>query len=201
VRQTGPASLEEVVTGLNYPIDLEQGPDGDLYVTGPAYGGNDRDGWILKIEPSIATPYAVPADLMSDGHCAGDDATPQAGLLPTAAPPMVTPTPEAMPLATGTPPAGSDAATPTGGMDSHAGMAVEIKNYAFTPPTLTVPPGTTVTWTNADSVPHTATAGDGAFDSGNLNPGQSYSFTFATAGSFPYVCQYHAGMTGTIVVQ
>src|SRR5215204_3922157 len=103
VRQTGPDSLEEVVTGLNYPIDLEQGPDGDLYVAGPAYGGNDRDGWILKIEPSLTAPYAVPADLMTDGHCAGDDATPQADLLPTAAPPMVTPTPEAMPLATEAP--------------------------------------------------------------------------------------------------
>jgi plastocyanin len=50
-------------------------------------------------------------------------------------------------------------------------------------------------------VPHTATASDGSFDSGNLNPGQSFSFTFATPGSFPYVCQYHAGMQGTIVVQ
>jgi plastocyanin/sugar lactone lactonase YvrE len=201
VRQTGPASLEEVVTGLNYPIDLEQGPDGDLYVAGPAYGGNDRDGWILKIEPSITTPYAVPADLMSDGHCAGDDATPQADLVPTAAPPMVTPTPEAMPLATDTPPAASDAATPAGADDMHTTVAVEIKDYAFTPPTLTVPAGTTVTWTNNDAVPHTATASDASFDSGNLNPGQSYSFTFATPGSYPYACQYHAGMTGTIVVQ
>ena len=201
VRQTGPASLEEVVTGLNFPIDLEQGLDGDLYVAGPAYGGSDRDGWILKIEPSLSTPYAVPADLMTDGHCPGDDATPQAGLLPTAAPPMVTPTPEAMPLATDTPAAAPDAATPAGEMDSNAGTSVAIKDYAFTPATLTVPAGTTVTWTNNDPVPHTATAGDGSFDSGNLNPGQSFAFTFATPGSYPYVCQYHAGMKGTIVVQ
>jgi plastocyanin len=170
-------------------------------VAGPAYGGSDRDGWILKIEPSIATPYAVPADLMTDGHCPGDDATPQADLLPTAAPPMVTPTPEAMPLATDTPPAAPAPATPAGEMDSNASMAVTIKDYAFTPATLTVPAGTTVTWTNNDPVPHTATASDGSFDSGNLNPGQSFSFTFATPGSFSYVCQYHAGMKGTIVVQ
>ena len=201
VRQTGPETLEEVVTGLNYPIALEQGPDGDLYVAGPAYGGNDRDGWILKIEPSITTPYAVPADLMSDGHCAGDDATPQAGLLPTAAPPMVTPTPEAMPLEPGTPAAAAAAATPAAGEATGAQAAVEIKDYAFTPPTLTVPAGTTVTWTNNDTVPHTATAQDGSFDSGNLNPGQSFAFTFSTPGSYPYVCQYHAGMQGTIVVQ
>jgi plastocyanin len=78
---------------------------------------------------------------------------------------------------------------------------VTIKDYAFTPPTLTVPAGTIVTWTNDDAVPHTATAQDGSFDSGNLNPGQSYSFTFPTPGTYPYVCQYHAGMQGTIVVQ
>jgi plastocyanin len=200
VRQTGLASLEEVVTGLNYPIALEQGPDGDLYVAGPAYGGNDRDGWILKIEPSLTAPYAVPADLMSDGHCAGDDATPQADLLPTAAPPLVTPTPEAMPLAPETQ-ASPPAATPTAGEATGAQAAVEIKDYAFTPATLTVAAGTTVTWTNNDAVPHTATASDGTFDSGNLNPGQSYSFTFHTPGSYAYVCQYHAGMMGTIVVQ
>jgi plastocyanin/sugar lactone lactonase YvrE len=200
VRQTGPDSLEEVVTGLNYPIALEQGPDGDLYVAGPAYGGSNRDGWILKVEPSIAEPYPVPADLMSDGACPGDDATPQAGLLPTAAPPLVTPTPEAMPLASGTPPAAT-AATPATGEATGAEAAVEIKDYAFTPPELTVAAGTTVTWTNNDTVPHTATASDGSFDSGNLNPGESFSFTFHTPGTYPYVCQYHAGMQGTIVVQ
>ena len=57
------------------------------------------------------------------------------------------------------------------------------------------------TWTNDDAVPHTATASDGSFDSGNLNPGQSFSLTFSTAGAYAYICQYHAGMTGTIVVQ
>jgi plastocyanin len=200
VRQTGPDSLEEVVTGLNYPIALEQGPDGDLYVAGPAYGENNRDGWILKVEPSITEPYAVPAELMSDGACAGDDATPQAGLLPTAAPPLVTPTPEAMPMAPGTP-AAVTAGTPVAGETTGAQAAVTIKDYAFTPATLTVAAGTTVTWTNNDAVPHTATASDGSFDSGNLNPGQSFSFTFSTPGTYPYVCQYHAGMQGTIVVQ
>ena len=200
VRQTGPNSVEEVVTGLNYPIALEQGPEGDLYVAGPAYGGNNRDGWILKVEPSITAPYGVPSDLMSDGNCAGDDATPQAGLLPTAAPPMVTPTPEAMPLESGTPPAATAESSATD-ETTDAQTAVEIKDYAFTPPTLTVPVGTTVTWTNTDAVPHTATASDGSFDSGNLNPGQSFAFTFRTRGTYPYVCQYHAGMQGSIVVQ
>jgi plastocyanin len=201
VRQTGPSSLEEVVTGLDYPIDLAEGPDGDLYVAGPAYGGNNRDGWILKAEPSITSPYVVPPDLMSDGQCAGDDATPQAGLLPTAAPPMVTPTQESMPPVTGTPSAAPAMATPMSGETTGATADVEIKDYTYTPATLTIAAGTTVTWTNDDSVPHTVTASDGSFDSGNLNPGQSFSFTFSTPGSYPYVCQYHAGMQGTIVVQ
>ncbi len=196
VRQTGPASLEEVVTGLNYPIDLAQGPDGDLYVAGPAYGGNDRDGWILKVEPAIATPYAVSADLMTDGHCDDAAATPQAssGLPPAAATPLTSPTPEV------TPPAPA-AGTPTANGATSATGAVEIKDYAFTPPTLTIAAGATVTWTNADSVAHTATASDGSFDSGNLNPGQTFADTFPTPGTHPYVCQYHAGMQGTIVVQ
>jgi len=201
VRQTGPDSLEEVVTGLNYPIALAQGPDGDLYVAGPAYGGSNRDGWILKVEPSISAPYAVPVDLMSDGQCAGDDATPQAGLLPTAAPPMVTPTPEAMPLEASTPPPAATMGTPAAGEATGTGAAVEIKDFAFNPPMLTVPAGTTVTWTNNDTSPHTATASDGSFDSGNLSSGQSFSFSFSTPGYYSYACQYHAGMTGTIVVQ
>jgi plastocyanin len=120
-------------------------------------------------------------------------------------------------LAAGPPPAGggqvgTPVATPTEATETSApgeaadgeaseGTSVTIKDYAFTPPTLTVPAGTTVTWTNADAVPHTATASDGSFDSGNLSPGQSYAFTFSTPGSYPYVCQYHAGMHGTIVVQ
>jgi plastocyanin len=120
-------------------------------------------------------------------------------------------------LASGPPPAGggqigTPVATPVAATETSAPgevaaeeaskmNSIEIKDYAFTPATLTVAAGTTVTWTNNDAVPHTATASDGTFDSGNLNPGQSFSFTFPTPGSFPYVCQYHAGMQGTIVVQ
>ncbi len=78
---------------------------------------------------------------------------------------------------------------------------VEIRDFTFSPSNLTVNVGDTVTWTNAGPSPHSATASDGSFDSGNLNPGQSYTFTFHTPGTYPYVCQYHAGMHGTIIVQ
>jgi plastocyanin len=63
--------------------------------------------------------------------------------------------------------------------------------------------GTVVTWTNSDVVAHTATATNpqGAFNSGNLNTGQSYSFTFDTAGTYDYFCSYHPFMKGTIIVE
>jgi plastocyanin len=61
--------------------------------------------------------------------------------------------------------------------------------------------GTTVTWTNNDSVTHTVTADAGAFDSGALSPGHTYSFTFRTSGTYSYHCSIHRSMTATIIVQ
>jgi plastocyanin len=78
--------------------------------------------------------------------------------------------------------------------------AINIANFAFDPPTLSIPAGTTVTWTNQDSAPHTATDTGGAFQSGKLDQGQSYSFTFDTPGTYNYHCEYHANMTATITV-
>jgi len=80
--------------------------------------------------------------------------------------------------------------------------AVLISGYAFRPPTLTVPIGSRVTFTNHDSTAHTATATTGAagFDTGTLKPGQRKTVTFSHAGSFTYYCQFHAFMRGTVVV-
>ncbi|MBI3542895.1 MAG: cupredoxin domain-containing protein, partial [Deltaproteobacteria bacterium] len=62
--------------------------------------------------------------------------------------------------------------------------------------------GTTVMWVNSDSMPHTATATDGSFDSGTIAPGGNFMFTFNTPGTFPYFCSIHGAqsMSGTIVV-
>ena len=81
-------------------------------------------------------------------------------------------------------------------------MTVSIKNFAFNPPNITVAPGTTVTWVNNDQTAHTATATDpsGVFDSGELQPGQSYSFTFDKPGTYAYHCEIHPDMTGTVTV-
>jgi plastocyanin len=86
------------------------------------------------------------------------------------------------------------------GVNAQGGSAVSIVDFAFEPASLEVPVGTTVTWTNAGAAPHTVTADDGAFDSGELAPGASFSQTFDTAGSFAYHCEIHPDMTGTIVV-
>jgi plastocyanin len=88
---------------------------------------------------------------------------------------------------------------PTAGAQGKT-MTVSIKDFAFNPPNATVAPGTTVTWVNNDQVPHTATANDGTFDSGTLQPGQSYSFAFDEPGTYAYHCNIHPYMTATITV-
>jgi len=88
---------------------------------------------------------------------------------------------------------------PTAGAQGKT-MTVSIKNFAFNPPNATVAPGTTVTWVNNDQAPHTATANNGAFDSGTLQPGQSYSFTFDKPGTYAYHCNIHPDMTATVTV-
>jgi plastocyanin len=82
-----------------------------------------------------------------------------------------------------------------------APAAVQIDNFTFKSPLLTVKPGTTVTWTNGDDIPHTVVAKDGGFKSKVLDTGDRFSFTFAKAGQFGYFCSLHPHMTGTIIVK
>lgn len=79
--------------------------------------------------------------------------------------------------------------------------AIAIQDFAFDPDDLTIPVGTTVTWTNNDGAPHTVTADDGSFDSGNLGQGDTFTFTFEEAGTFTYICKIHPSMTATITVE
>jgi plastocyanin len=79
--------------------------------------------------------------------------------------------------------------------------AVQIDNFTFKQPVLTVKPGTTVTWTNGDDIPHTVVAKDGTFKSKVLDTGDRFSFTFAKPGQFGYFCSLHPHMTGTVVVK
>jgi plastocyanin len=79
--------------------------------------------------------------------------------------------------------------------------AVRIDNFTFKDPVVTVKPGTTVTWTNGDDIPHTVVAKDGSFKSKVLDTGDRFSFTFAKVGQFGYFCSLHPHMTGTIIVK
>src|SRR5215203_5307103 len=79
-------------------------------------------------------------------------------------------------------------------------MTVSIEDFFFSPANMTVAPGTTVMWVNNGQAPHTSTADDGAWDSGTLQPGESFSFTFDQAGTYTYHCSIHPDMTGTITV-
>lgn len=84
-------------------------------------------------------------------------------------------------------------------------VKVEIVNFLFGAP-LTVKAGTTVVWANLDKAPHTVTADNGEFDSGVMNQGDTFSFTFNQPGDFPYFCELHGnrggvGMAGTVTVE
>jgi plastocyanin len=81
-----------------------------------------------------------------------------------------------------------------------AGNAVDIDNFAFAPATLTVPAGSTVTWTNKDEEPHTVVANDGSFHSPGMGSQATFSYTFAKPGTFDYVCSIHPYMHATVVV-
>jgi plastocyanin len=88
----------------------------------------------------------------------------------------------------------------TGGTGGPGTNEVFIQGMAFNPGTITVAAGTTVTWTNKDAVSHTVTSTTNLFDSGSLGTNGTFSYTFATAGSYPYKCKIHTYMTGTVTV-
>ena len=117
---------------------------------------------------------------------------------PTAAPPspaasVAAPSPAASVAA-------SMAASPAASQAPAASDAITIQNFAFAPASLTVKSGATVTWTNMDSPKHSVKWDDGTTGCDPLATGATYTRTFATAGTFTYVCGIHASMKGTIVV-
>jgi amicyanin len=78
---------------------------------------------------------------------------------------------------------------------------VTIDNFTFAPPELTVAVGTTVKWVNHDDIPHNVVNKDKVFRSKALDTDDSYSFTFASAGTFDYFCGLHPHMQGKIIVK
>lgn len=116
----------------------------------------------------------------------GDDETPEATSTATAA-------------ATAAPTTEATTAATAGGGATDGPVNATIGGFSL--PTLTVPVGATVVWTNQDEAPHTATADGGEFSSPSLDQGASFEHTFEAAGSFPYACAIHPSMTATITVE
>ena len=142
--------------------------------------------------PSIAKCFLriVPAPMLGlaamAAGCGQDEST---GSVPPPAPPMA-----AMSPAAATP------APPPAAAKSQV-LEVAIDNFSFTPPTVTVSAGTTVTWVNHDDVPHTVTANDRGFASKALDTDERYSRLFATPGTYAYYCAVHPHMTGQVIVK
>jgi plastocyanin len=91
---------------------------------------------------------------------------------------------------------------PTWAQNAASAGAVSIDNFTFTPASLKVKAGTTVTWTNRDDIPHGIASSDNAFKKSKaLDTDDSYSFTFTTPGTFQYFCYIHPHMVGTVVVE
>jgi plastocyanin len=78
---------------------------------------------------------------------------------------------------------------------------VHIKNFAYAPDTVTIKPGQSVRFIQDDDTPHTVTASDKSFDSGNLDKGKSWTHVFPAEGTFAYFCAYHTFMKGKVVVK
>ena len=78
--------------------------------------------------------------------------------------------------------------------------SVNIGDNFFDPPDAAIEPGSTITWTNNGALPHTVTADDGSFDSGVLNPGDSYTVAFDGQGTVTYFCAIHPEMRGSVTV-
>jgi plastocyanin len=116
-----------------------------------------------------------------------------------------TSTPAATPT-TGTTSTPTATATQAGNAQTVVTITDSSGTFAFSPATLTIKAGTTVTWKNTTAAAHTVTSDDGkSFDSGIANPitaqSGTFSFTFTTAGTFPYHCAIHPFMMATIIVQ
>jgi amicyanin len=97
-------------------------------------------------------------------------------------------------------PPGAGAAATNAPANAVATDAVHIKNFAFSPATVTVKAGSTVVWTNDDGIQHDVTFDGGGIKSAVLNHNDTFSHTFPTAGTYHYICSIHPFMHGTVIV-
>ena len=175
--------------------------DGRLLIGLRELNGSDQSG-VAVLEADANDETDVTVYLVEEGAVAGVEAaaeTPAADAAP-AAEATAAPTAEAAAEETAEPAAAEEAA---GQEAAGQEVAVDIRDFAFDPATIEIAVGDTIAWTNRDAVPHTATATErDVLQSGVIPPdGGGFSQTFATAGEFPYFCEFHPNMEGTIVVE
>jgi plastocyanin len=159
-------------------------------------GGSEDD----SLSPNVAPPTAAPRVTAAPTTLASA----QASATPAAA---TTAEAEASPEATGTtaaaeptsPPAPTLPPAPTAPLVP-AGVPAPITGYGF-PYQLTVPAGSTVVWTNYDSVSHDVTASNDSWTSGLLGEGESYARTFSMPGKYGYICRVHPYMNAVLIVE
>lgn len=153
-----------------------------------------------RTEDRTVTPGATMTEdrTVTPGTTMTEDRTVTPGATGTGTPDATT-TPGQTQTPGGTATAGTTG-TPQASTTPNGNVNVNIQNFAFQPQNLTVNVGTTVHWTNLDSAPHSATSDSGVWDSNYLFQGQSYQYTFNTAGTFTYHCSVHSGMQGAITV-
>ncbi len=158
--------------------------------TAPPPTAASRSATVAPASPTtpIPTATAVAATVAPTAVAASVAPATSAPVASAASPTQAAPT-------RATAPAGASATTGTAGA-----VEVKIVDFAFDPPTLTVPVGTKVTWMNT-GVQHTVLSLDGVFSSKILDRGDTFSFTFDKAGTFKYMCGLHPDMKATIVVQ
>jgi len=133
--------------------------------------------------PPVADPVATPAEQGGTSPAADEQDAP--------APDPVTTAPERPAAAVSAPP---------GKARASASASVAMGDFFFSPASVMVAVGDTVTWHNNGDAPHNATADDGSFRTPDLNKGQSASHTFSSPGTFSYICTIHPNMKGTVRV-
>ena len=92
------------------------------------------------------------------------------------------------------------AVSTAGAADSNV-VSIEMRQQSFIPEKAVVKPGSTVMWTNGDTIPHSVTANDGSFDSGPILPGQSFKWTASSVGNVAYHCIFHPSMKAALTVR
>lgn len=85
--------------------------------------------------------------------------------------------------------------------DATKSAEIQIANFHYSPPSLVVAPGTTVTWKNADDSPHSVREKSGKFKSAALDTDDTFSQTFTAPGEYDYICSIHPYMRGKVVVK